>query len=94
MGVYGGKTTSSLSGSLADSILLSQPLSFLRSGLYYWQSAARLNRGSYGYYWESHVYSVSDARYLYFSSSSLSPQSGYARGGGFSLRCVSRGSLA
>ena len=88
--VYGDTYRANISGSLADSILLSQPLSFLRSGLYYWQTASRYSRGSFGYYWESRLYSVAYANLLYFNSSRLSPQSYDYRGYGFSVRCVAR----
>ena len=88
--VYGGTYRANISGSLADSILLSQPLSFLRSGLYYWQEASRYYRGSYGYYWESRIYSATVANYLTSLSSSLRPQGGGDRGSGYSVRCVSR----
>ena len=91
--VYGGNNrpyANRLDGTLADSILLAQPLSFLRSGSYYWQAASRNSRGSYGYYWESRINSVMVAYNLYFSSSTLYPQNNYSRGYGFSVRCVSR----
>ena len=88
--VYGGTYRANISGSLADSILLSQPLSFLRSGYYHWQAASRNYRGSNGYYWESRIYSVTYANYLGFFSSSLRPQDDNNRGYGFSVRCVSR----
>ena len=88
--VYGGTYRANISGSLADSILLSQPLSFLRSGYYYWQAASRNARGSYGYYWESRIYSVTSAYNLNFYSSNLTPQNNSNRGSGFSVRCVAR----
>ncbi|MBQ6570732.1 hypothetical protein IJI02_00065 [Candidatus Saccharibacteria bacterium] len=88
--VYGGTYRANISGSLADSILLSQPLSFLRSGNYYWQTASRNDRGSNGFYWESRILSVSNANSLNFYSSYLNPQSSNTRGYGFSVRCVSR----
>ena len=91
--VYGGNNrpyANRLDGTLADSILLSQPLSFLRSGSYSWQSASRNNRGSNGFYWESRILSVSNANSLNFYSSYLNPQSSNTRGYGFSVRCVSR----
>ena len=91
--VYGGNNrpyANRLDGTLADSILLSQPLSFLRSGYYHWQTASRNYRGSDGRYWESRIASVTLANYLYFYSSSLNPQYGNFRGYGFSVRCVSR----
>ena len=91
--VYGGNNrpyANRLDGTLADSILLAQPLSFLRSGYYRWQTASRDYRGSGGYYWESRVYSVSSASHLHFYSSNLYPQHHLNRGYGFSVRCVSR----
>ena len=88
--VYGGTYRANISGSLADSILLSQPLSFLRSGYYYWQTASRYNRGSSGSYWESRIGSVTYANSLYFYSSYLNPQDNDSRGDGFSVRCVAR----
>ena len=91
--VYGGNNrpyANRLDGTLADSILLSQPLSFLRSGDYNWQTASRNLRGSYGYYWGSRIFSVADANSLSFDSSGLDPQPNYNRGTGFSVRCVAR----
>ena len=88
--VYGGTYRANISGSLADSILLSQPLSFLRSGYYNWQAASRNYRGSNGYYWESRISSVASAGSLYFNSSLLNPRSSSDRGYGFSVRCVAR----
>ena len=74
----------------ADTSLLYSPLSFLRSGYYYWESASRDNRSSLGGYWESRSYSSITARLLYFLSTHLYPQDYDVRGYGFSVRCDAR----
>jgi len=51
------------------------------------QSGALYNRGSRGHYWSSSV-SGSNARYLYFLSSSVYPATTNYRAIGFSVRCV------
>ena len=71
-----------------DAGIQSAPLSFLRGGYFYWSSGNLLDRGSYGYYWESKIHSVTNARNLYFYSTALGSQDTYAKGRGFSIRCV------
>jgi uncharacterized protein (TIGR02145 family) len=50
-------------------------------------SGALYYRGSSGHYWSSSV-SGTNARLLYFYSSSVDPASAYNRASGFSVRCV------
>ena len=88
--VYGGiNRNPALSNSQADGYILQQPLSFLRSGNYSWESASRNSRGSYGHYWESRFYSSTSSYYLSFSSTDLYPQNDNYRGRGISVRCLS-----
>ena len=88
--VYGGiNRNPALSNSQADGYILNNPLSFFRSGYYYWESASRNSRGSRGYDWESRIVSATNSNYLSFYSTYLYPQDGTSRGYGFSVRCVS-----
>ena len=57
------------------------------AGLRDYSSSSVGNVGSYGLYWSSTAYSADIAYYLFFSSSSLNPQSGDYRALGFSVRC-------
>ena len=76
-GVNGRKVTSKING---NSIF------FPAAGSYY--GASLSYRGSSGLYWSSSWVSASNARRLYFDSSSALPQSSYGRRLGFSLRGV------
>ena len=73
-----------------DSGLLSSPLSFLRSGLFYWSVAGLNSRGGSGdgYYWFLRSYSTTFSSNLYFHNTNLNPQSSNYRGNGFAVRCV------
>ena len=82
---YGYGVSASAGGMIAIT-----PLSFLRSGSYYWSDGNRNGRGYYGYYWSSTSSSDTGAYYLYFSSSSLYYRDNDSRGGGFTVRCVAR----
>ncbi|MBR3386440.1 hypothetical protein IKG68_02640 [Candidatus Saccharibacteria bacterium] len=73
-------------GGNADKNLLAAPLYFVRAGIV-WSSALHY-AGYFGLYWSSTVYSSSNARYLSFHSSSVSPADGSGRSNGGSLRCV------
>ena len=64
------------------------PLSFLRSGYYYYSSGSLSGRGYSGSYWESRSDSATSAYYLYFNSSRLNPRYSSNRGYGRSIRCV------
>ena len=78
------------SGSSRDYGLLSAPLSYVRSGVYYWYSTGLSNRGSNGYYWSLRSYNTTSSNNLLFYSSNLSPQYYGSRGYGFAVRCVSQ----
>ena len=78
------------SGSTRDYGLLSAPLSYVRSGYYYWNSTGLNYRGSGGYYWSLRSSNTAGSGSLYFSSSGFYPQNYGARGYGFAVRCVSR----
>ena len=75
-------------GEERDSGLLSSPLSFLRSGLFYWGLAGLGNRGGVGYYWSLRSANTTVSNNLYFNSTDLFPQSNGHRGYGFAVRCV------
>ena len=66
------------------------PLSIPFTGLYAWQSGTLNDRGAYGYFWSSSVSSSTHARYLYFSSTNVSPQYNANKVYGFTVRCVAR----
>ena len=66
-----------------DSGVLSNPISFLRSGNLYWSGAFPNNRGEYGYYWLPSSYSDIYANYLRFDNTNLNPQGIDPRGFGF-----------
>ncbi|MBR2725795.1 hypothetical protein IKE87_00790, partial [Candidatus Saccharibacteria bacterium] len=86
MGAYSLPTTNQSQGYSGQ---LQNPLNFNRPGYYYWSNGALDSRGPYGYFWSSVGYSSTSAHFLGFGSSSSSPQSGYSKGHGFSVRCVS-----
>ena len=65
-----------------DTVLLSAPLGFLRSGFYL------SYRSSYGYYWSRTTSSSTGGYGLYFRSAYLNPQYSFDRGNGFSVRCL------
>ena len=71
-----------------DSGVLSNPLSFLRSGLFYWDSASLSYRGSNGNYWSLRSANTTASNYLNFSNTFLHPQYHYNHGFGFAVRCV------
>ena len=68
--------------------LLSAPLSYVRSGYYYWGSTGLNGRGSGGSYWSLRSDSTASSYNLNFNSSGLSPQYGGNRGYGFAVRCM------
>ena len=71
--------------------LRQSPLDFGYTGLYLYSAGALAAVGSAGYYWSRTAGSGTDAYYLYFNSSSVTPQSSFgARGYGYALRCVGR----
>ena len=69
-------------------IMNTHPLYFIRSG--YLSGTTLYNFGASGGYWSSTVNSSSDAYYLSFDSTVLSPANRYGRNYGRSLRCLSR----
>ena len=76
-GVAGRRFTSRING---NSIF------FPASGIY--NGTTLDNRGSYGYYWSSSYNSASNAYYLNFNSSNVSPANYYYRRLGFTARAV------
>ena len=75
-------------GETRDAGVLSNPLSFLRSGDFAWDYAGAYNHGSGGYYWLSRSRSTAYSNNLYFSNTYLDPQYYDGHGGGFAVRCV------
>ena len=73
--------------------LRSLPLSVMLSGNLYWVYGNPDNRGTYGHFWSSTPYSYTDSRLLVFGSTNVYSKSGYAKPGGFTLRCVAFSSL-
>ena len=76
-GVNGRKVTSKING---------KSVFFPAAG--YYNGASLYGRGSHGLYWSSSWISATDARGLYFDSSSVLPQGSSGRRLGFSLRGV------
>ena len=72
-----------------DSGILSNPLSFLRSGLFRWYSASLYNRGGSGNYWLLRSSNTTSSGILSFYGTGLLPQFGDLRGYGFAMRCES-----
>jgi len=57
------------------------------AGYRFYTSAGVSYQGTQGRYWSSSRYNANSAYNLYFKSSSITPQNGYNRAGGFSVRC-------
>ena len=70
-----------------DSGVLSNPLSFLRSGYFEWSVAGLLNRSGSGDYWLLRSTDITYSYGLYFGDTYLFPQ-GYdnRHGNGFAVR--------
>ena len=60
------------------------------SGYLFWNSGNLFNRGTYGYFWASTLYSYTPSRLLYFSSTNVNPKNVSNKPDGFPLRCVAR----
>ena len=73
-----------------DTGVQSAPLSFPRSGYYYYNSGSLNNRGSRGYFWSSRSYSAASSYALSFYASYLRPQYYHSKGYGFAVRCVAQ----
>ena len=73
----------------ADTGILSNPLSFLRSGFFYWNYASLNSRASSGYYWSLRSTSTTDSNLLNFGSTYLYLQDNNNHGFGIAVRCVS-----
>ena len=69
-----------------DSGVLSNPLSFVRSGYFYWGDAGPRVRGGDGGYWSLRSARTIYSNYLYFYNTSLDPQYDSYRGLGFAVR--------
>ena len=74
-------------GTNTNNAPLIQPLSFLRSGRYYYSDGSHDSRGSYGFYWSSTSYTNTRAYDLYFNSGTLNYRYDRERGNGFTVRC-------
>ena len=69
-----------------DAGVLSNPLSFLRSGDFYWNYAGLDDRGSFGRYWSLRSAHTNNSSSLHFLNTDLGPQYSYAHGYGFAVR--------
>ena len=78
---YGGATNS-------DSVLLANPLFFVRGG--YVRSGSLNSSANVGLYWSSTAYSATYAGNLYFGSGYVLPSNYDTRYNGFSVRCLAR----
>ena len=79
-------TVKGVDGILFTSNINGNTIFFPAAGIY---NGTSLNaRGSYGYYWSSTIERDTSARFLSFSSSSVSPQSITLRRYGFPVRAV------
>jgi hypothetical protein len=79
-------TVNGVVGILLKSKNNSRTLFFPCSG--YGNGQSWYNRGSYGYYWSSSLFSATNGLYLYFSSGGVLPQYNGLRFLGFSVRPV------
>ncbi|MBQ3309379.1 hypothetical protein IJG78_01740, partial [Candidatus Saccharibacteria bacterium] len=55
-----------------------------------WSYASENNQGSYGYFWSGTPSAETNAYSLIYNSGGVYPQNNYAKGFGFSIRCVQR----
>ena len=76
-------------GEARDSGVLSNPLSFLHNGVYYWANAGLFNRDSVGYSWSLRSANTASSNNLDFNSTALNLQNSYERGRGYAVRCIS-----
>ena len=83
------KITGQTSEDNIDSGLLSNPLSFLRSGSFNYDNAGLNYRSSRGIYWSLRSDSTTNSRNLGFLNTWLTPQNYSVRGDGIAVRCVS-----
>lgn len=79
-------TRNGVQGQLLTSKLNGNSIFFPAAGSY--EGMSLNNRGSRGLYWSSAFVSVSDARYLFFGSSTISPEYSGNRHYGFPVRAV------
>ena len=77
------------SNSAGSTKLRSSPLGFAYTGYYYTSGSLRVET-TLGYFWSRTAFGSSLAYYLYFRSSSVSPQDLGVRGNGRSLRCTAK----
>ena len=87
---YGEARTGTSVGNNMDVIALHSPLSFLRSGVYVYNTTVIGAPGIEGRYWGARVGSANNAHHFSAGSSELTTTATRTRGNGFSIRCVSR----
>ena len=75
-------------GEARDSGVLSNPLSFLRSGRFNWDSTHLDNRNDYGFYWTLRSSDTVTANDLDLRDDFLFAQFGIQLGNGLAVRCV------
>ena len=71
-----------------DAGIISNPLSFLRSGFFVWNYAGLGDRGGSGTYWSLRSANTTGSSNLGFYNTYLNPQYLNNRGYGFAVRCV------
>ena len=83
------KNNSQTSEDNRDSGVLSNPISFVRSGDFDWYRAALGGRNSFGSYWSLRSTNTTFSNGLDVGNTQMNPQYNNARGYGFAVRCVS-----
>ena len=81
--------TSSNCESSQDAGALSNPLSLLRGGYFYWYGAGVHDRGGYGDYWLARSVNTNSSFNLQLAYNYLNPQLTDSRGYGHAVRCLS-----
>ena len=74
-------------GEARDAGVLSNPLSFLRSGYFYWLYGDLNGRGGSGYYWTLRSHDITASNFAYINDAALYSQNDYDRGRGLAVRC-------
>ena len=70
--------------------ILSNALSFVRNGAFYWYDGNLNKRDTIGFYWTSHTYNKVASYRLVFNNSAFTPQNANIKGNGFAIRCMQK----
>ncbi|MBQ3409742.1 hypothetical protein IJG66_00045, partial [Candidatus Saccharibacteria bacterium] len=85
------RTVYGISSTTSDASVIAEPLHFIRSGFYYWSGGSLNGQGTYGVYWSASATSTAtNAYYLTFNASYLTPRYADNKGYGLTVRCVAR----